>query len=248
MKKTVLVILAILVAVLVYFFFPKDGGSTCGFCPGPPHIHRTEYGCIGFKYDYQPMCIDCGTQILCFGIVTSDKKCYTYLHGLKEEAVEVPNCKNPETWEEILSICPNCYFQASTAAYSQNDLIKAIEICNSGDTLKHKDECVLGIAGVALYKNNLEDAENICYNYLVDSKEICLRELAEKIAEFDVDEGENACGKIQTVRIRDNCYHNIAVIARQTNETRALELCEMMSSRVEDCKDLIINYCTIYPC
>ena len=70
-------LIVFLILVLLLFFFPKKAGWTCGWCPPPPAVYKVEYGCIGLKYEYQPPCIDCGKQILCFGIVTKEKKCYT---------------------------------------------------------------------------------------------------------------------------------------------------------------------------
>lgn len=142
MNKPLLIGALIVLAILVYFFFPKDAGGTCGFCPGSPNIDRTEYGCIGIKVDMEPggQCIDCGTNIVCFGIVTSEKKCYTSFDGQRKE---VPSCENPSTWQEILSLCPDCYHQASyAAAFNQNDLTKATEICNSISSQTGKEICI----------------------------------------------------------------------------------------------------------
>ena len=249
MKKILIIVLIMLGLGLVYFFFPKDAGGTCGFCPEPPFIHRTEYGCIGIKQDISPGlgCMDCGTNIVCFGIVTSKKKCYTYIKGTP---VEVPSCKMPSTWQEILSICPDCYFQASGATYSQNDLPKAIEICGFVSSTEQKDNCILEIARLAIDKNELDEAENICSNSLTSGKDTCFREIAEKIADSNIEESIVACKKIETVREQDNCYYNIAVKARQTNVTRALEICDMIKEDISipPCKELIERYCEIYNC
>jgi hypothetical protein len=81
MRKKYVITLTLIVAVfLTGFFYPKYAGSTCGFCPPPPAVQRIEYGCIGFKYEHLPECVDCGKQILCFGIVTGEKECYTYFN------------------------------------------------------------------------------------------------------------------------------------------------------------------------
>ena len=93
MKKTVIIaIIAIVIIALVTFLYPKNAGSTCGFCPSPPAIQRTEYGCIGFKQDLRPGpgCMDCGINIVCYGIVTAEKKCYTYMDGFEKPPTEVP--------------------------------------------------------------------------------------------------------------------------------------------------------------
>jgi len=245
--KKILIVPIIVIISLIAFFFPKNAGFTCGFCAGPPSISRTEYGCIGFKVDIPPGlgCMDCGTSITCFGIVTQEKKCYTNLNGL----VEVPNCKNPETWEEILAICNkggvNCYGQAAMAAYKQNDLNKAIEFCN---LIESKEFCLKSISNMALSENKVSEAETICLN-LDKLKDLCIEGVAGKLAESNVDRGLNKCLEIQNTKEKDNCYHNIAVITRAINITKALEICNLIKedTSVPPCKELIQNYCTIYP-
>ena len=91
MKNKRLIIIGIITIFLIIIFLPKNAGETCGFCPPPPDIHRTEYGCIGFKQDVNPPfgCMDCGIRISCYGIVTSEKKCYTYPNGFNDTPTEV---------------------------------------------------------------------------------------------------------------------------------------------------------------
>jgi len=240
-----------MMVILGYFFFPKDAGSTCGFCPGPPHIHRTEYGCIGIKIDVHPGsgCMDCGTKIVCFGIATSEKKCYTSIKGTN---VEILSCENPNTWQEILDVCSDCYLQASFAAISvQNDLTKAIEICNSIPSSEEKDRCIFRLFDEELGEGNLDNAENICFNYLGEEyTDRCLQGMAEKIAESDVESGVNACKNINRMSNRDACYHNIAVKTREINITRALQICGMIEETEYSppCEELIEKYCEIYNC
>lgn len=75
MKMILLGIVAVVIVATVIFLYPKDAGGTCGFCP-ESGIHRTEYGCIGFRYDNIGLGMDEGTTIKCIGIVTGDKKCF----------------------------------------------------------------------------------------------------------------------------------------------------------------------------
>ncbi len=92
MKKKILIAIVVLIVMfLAGFFYPKDAGSTCGFCPPPPTVQRTEYGCIGFKQDVEPDpgCMDCGINIVCYGIVTGEKKCYTYMNDFDSPPTEV---------------------------------------------------------------------------------------------------------------------------------------------------------------
>ena len=88
--KKLLIIIIIVAVILIIFFYPKDAGGVCGFCPSTG-IHRTEYGCIGFKYNYKQNCPDCGTEIKCVGIVLGQKKCYGIPEGSSTiEDVEMP--------------------------------------------------------------------------------------------------------------------------------------------------------------
>lgn len=74
-KRTYQIVVVILLGILAYTLYPKNAGGTCGFC-APYGVHRTEYGCIGIRYEYNPMCPDCGTRIYCIGFVTNEKHCY----------------------------------------------------------------------------------------------------------------------------------------------------------------------------
>jgi|GEM_PF-5559439 hypothetical protein len=82
-KKILIVILSIFILLIVIaFFYPKVGGYICGFCP---LLHRIEYGCIGFKQviypkPTSPSIVDRNIPIICYGIVTGEKKCYNYMN------------------------------------------------------------------------------------------------------------------------------------------------------------------------
>jgi hypothetical protein len=82
MRKKVLIALTIILGIFsIGFFYPKNAGGSAGFALPPPAIQRIEYDCIGFKYEYKLDCADCGTQILCYGILTGGKRCYTYINN-----------------------------------------------------------------------------------------------------------------------------------------------------------------------
>ncbi|MBI3036836.1 hypothetical protein HYY73_03755 [Candidatus Woesearchaeota archaeon] len=91
-KKTLAIAIAAIITVaLAALFWPKDAGGTCGFCPSSPAVQRIEHGCLGFKHDIEPSnCLDCGIKVQCYGIVTDDKTCYTYLNGFNNTPTEVP--------------------------------------------------------------------------------------------------------------------------------------------------------------
>jgi len=153
-KRTIIILIVSLIIILgaTYFFIPKKAGNICGFCAGPPYIVKTENSCIGFRYEKQPPkeCNDCGVTLMCVGVVTPWKKCYTYSenNGVKINFAEVPNCKNPETWQEALNICPVCYNEAAKLAYNADDLNKAIEICTSINDSDEKNNCYIELASL----------------------------------------------------------------------------------------------------
>src|SRR3989344_4448168 len=99
MKKNISrkkIIIAIIIISLAIFFFPKSAGGVCGGeCPSPPAVQRIEYDCIGIKKDAYPPpgCMDCGMRIVCYGIVTDDKKCFTYYDGSNNPPTEI-SCNN----------------------------------------------------------------------------------------------------------------------------------------------------------
>ena len=249
MKKKYLIMLIIFICLaLIAFFFPKGAGSSCGFCPGPPSIQVTEYGCIGFRAHLKPIipCMDCGPSIVCFGWVTPEKRCYTRVDG---KAVEVPGCKNPTTSEEVLGMCPKClFFAAKTALYPEEDLPKAIEICSSATAGKERDNCLMELISFSSSIQIQGYGERICTAMSMEGMEGCKSRLAQEIALYDIDKALQTCGGLESGR--DNCYHNIAMTVRASNETRALEICDMIKEDTSSppCKELIQKWCEIYSC
>ncbi len=177
MKILFKILIAALGIALLAFFFPKSAGSTCGFCPGFPSIQRTEYECIGFLSESPAYCLDCGMNIMCFGIVTSKKKCYT---AVDNRAVEVPGCKNPTTSEEVLSLCPECFSQAAIkAVFPENNLPKAIEICSlAGDK---RDNCLLKVLQLSSSSQIKKDGRMICSGVSDEEMGSCTMELVRKL-------------------------------------------------------------------
>ena len=90
-KMVYQIALVILLGILAYTLYPKNAGGTCGFC-SPVGIHRTEYDCIGVKYEYTPRCPDCGAIIYCIGFVTNEKHCYGIPRWMTDarEDIEMP--------------------------------------------------------------------------------------------------------------------------------------------------------------
>jgi len=85
-------IIVITAIALVIFLYPKDAGGVCGYC-NVTGIHKIEYDCIGFKFDYRENCPDCGTQIKCIGIIAGNKQCY----GVPEGSTSMQDIEMPCT-------------------------------------------------------------------------------------------------------------------------------------------------------
>jgi hypothetical protein len=236
-KKIIVFGSIILLLAIAMFFYPKNAGSTGGLVGPPPSIARTEFGCIGLKYDYYPKgCVDCGTQIYCIGIVTKEKHCYTYM---QKQKIEVPACKNPETSDEVLSICPTCYQYAAFLAYNrENNLEKAISIC-AYDNFSGSESCSYEIIDYLRVKNDTNGIELVC-DGLKDttSKNLCYLKLAEEISERRVDEALNFCKTIKSGEV-DRCYYAVGVYVGNFDKTKAAEICALIdnsSNFAESCK------------
>lgn len=161
-------------------------------------------------------------------------------------------CQEPEKWDEFLRVCPNCFTVAALAAYRDNNYPKAIQLCELD---RNEDQCFLSIAREAIYhvKDKISDALRLCREKVRENQPTCLRETAQEIAKTDIENGLKICGEILTddgerANCFHNCFHNVAVTAKEQDIiTQALTICQMISSRVEDCEDLINQYCDIYP-
>lgn len=155
-------------------------------------------------------------------------------------------CQDPQRWDEILRVCANCYIPAAITAYRDNNYQKAIQLCKLDS---NKDECFLSVARDAMYKNKTTDALKLCREEIKERQGTCLRESAQEIAKTDIENGLKICGEILTDDgEKANCFHNVAVTAKEQDKiTQALTICQMISSRVEDCEDLFNQYCDMYP-
>ena len=245
MKKRNIFFIIFLI-LLICFFFPKSIGSNCGgWCPPPPYIQIKKSDCFGLEYGYYPKgAMDASTKYYCFGIPSSEKKCYTYIG---ENIVEVPNCKNPETWKEILDICPTCYHQASEAAYKANNPTKAIEICNSTKLSNERNHCFNILFGLAIEDNNTKFAENICYNYIKitshpNFKDECLEDLVSEFLDINLEKSSEICKKIDSSLNKRPCYL-VAKKIYKINSTEAINFCnDVFPYHTYDCiKQLELN-------
>jgi hypothetical protein len=155
-------------------------------------------------------------------------------------------CQEPQKWDEILRVCSNCYTAAALAAYRDDNLPEAIQFCKLDS---NKDQCFFSIIREAIFKNKITDASRLCREEVKENQATCLQEIAQAVAKTDLQDGLKICREIRVDSLeRDNCFHNLAVTAKEKGDTsQALNICRMMSSHVEECKDLINRYCDIYP-
>jgi len=156
MKKYQIALLVIIGIAALYVLFPKPAGSTCGFCPGPPAIERTESPCLGIKATWSdcPGCMDAGDTVHCIGILYSgEKECYTEVDGTW---LKYDSCKTPPSPEAILAACrtdsTGCY------PYSNNLTPGALEGCQR---LK-VEHCNWIAAIVAFGRNETAKATELC--------------------------------------------------------------------------------------
>jgi len=94
MKKSIKIILTVLVIVLlVCFFYPKEAGrGSCGMC-APEQYKWTERDCFGFKHvaagcnilGFGSYCTDSPGKLLCYGIVYGEEKCYNRYNQPRNE-------------------------------------------------------------------------------------------------------------------------------------------------------------------
>ncbi len=152
---------------LILFFFPKDAGSACGFCP-PFGVYRTEHGCIGFKQYIppEPGCIDCGTSVKCFGIITAERKCYGRI-----------NADAPETEKEL----PCDFAVRDISCSSDSD-------CVAGGSCCHPQDCVNKNYAYAYTEKNCKGigCTEICMSCPVCK---CVNNLCAKVGTKSIEEG-----------------------------------------------------------
>ena len=74
-------------------------------------------------------------------------------------------CQAPETVQEILIVCPDCYVQAAQTAYQAGAFQEAIRFCTQSAS-GEQFICFSQLFGIALDTNHLDEAETLCEQYL----------------------------------------------------------------------------------
>ena len=91
-----IVIVALLLKIIVAFFFPKEYvvGGLGGLVGPGQSSYKEEYECFGIKHEYNLVdCADCGIKYYCYGWIHS-KKCFTETATLNGVVKEPTLCKS----------------------------------------------------------------------------------------------------------------------------------------------------------
>lgn len=146
-------------------------------------------------------------------------------------------CQAPNTPEDILSACPECFPQAAQVAYQSNDLQRALDYCSRSS---HDEQylCYSGLFNAALLKENLSDGEYLCRNQLTNDVGECLRSLALKWAKSNDKVAISLCNELNPADARHfNCILQVAILVKERDKNRALEICSQLSiDEAESCR------------
>ena len=132
MNKYLIALIVLGAIVLLYVFFPKPIGSTCGFCAGPPSIILTQRSCLGWQGTWSdcPGCMDAGSVVHCIGIPYGKEECYTQIG---RTWLKYTDCALPPGPDEILGACTQgfeqCNLLAAWAAFKRNDTARVADLC-----------------------------------------------------------------------------------------------------------------------
>jgi hypothetical protein len=151
-------------------------------------------------------------------------------------------CRAPETVQEILAACSNCYVQAAQAAYQAGDLQDAIEFCAQSAS-EQQFICFSQLFNIALDANNPDEAETLCRQHLDQDVGSCLRPLALKWANLDDQQAVALCNELDPADARHfGCMLDVARAIKPQNQERALEICERLpTDEAELCRQEIFK-------
>lgn len=141
-------------------------------------------------------------------------------------------CRAPETVQEILTACPDCYIQAAQAAYQEGNSQQAIDFCKQS-ALEQQFTCFSQLFNTALGMKRLDEAEQLCRQYLDQDVGSCLRTLALKWANVDDQRAAALCNELDPADARHfGCMLDIALAIKSQNQERALEICKQLLSLI----------------
>lgn len=151
-------------------------------------------------------------------------------------------CQSPATIQEILNTCPNCFVQAAQAAYQSGNLQEAIDFC----TKAASDQlylCFSELFNTALTTNHLNEAEELCREYLNQDVGSCLRSIALKWANIDHQRAVALCNELDPSDARHfSCILEVALTFQSQNQNLALEICaQLPADEAEECRKEILK-------
>jgi hypothetical protein len=162
-------------------------------------------------------------------------------------------CREGRTWQEILPECDEdvekgkwCRISAAAAAFKTGERDQAVTLCRevpgaSGYGFPYAEDCLLNLASLIM-KVDPRASADFCIKNMDEKLSTCLNEAGEALSHSDVQAGLALCREIVIENTndrgqQDNCFHNIAMGVAPGDLEYARNICEMMSERVEDCKE-----------
>jgi len=191
-------------------------------------------------------------RLPCPGVMCAP--CFAPPFGL---VCDAGTCRGAQTWQEILSACdPDiekgkwCRITAADTAFQAGENDQAVAICadvQGASTYGTPDseECLLNLACTLKEKDPLASAA-FCREHMHEQLSTCLNEAGEALSHSDVEEGLALCSEIVIKNTNDRnqqdaCFHNIAMLVAPKDLEYAKSICEMISERVEECKETAVR-------
>jgi hypothetical protein len=130
--------------------------------------------------------------------------------------------------QDILTHCPDCYGQAALAEYRTGNFDKAIEFCDRV-TPDEGFVCYSQLFSLALEKNQLQQAETLCRQYLEPDLGNCLQPLARGWVAKDERYALDLCTELDPSDARHfGCILDLALAIRSRDLEGARRICRAL--------------------
>lgn len=151
-------------------------------------------------------------------------------------------CRAPETLQEILAACPDCFAQAAEAAYRAGRFEQAVDFCTQSAP-EQQYICFSQLFNTAVNKDRLDEADKICRQYLSQDVGSCLRRLALKWVSLDAQRAIALCNELDPVDARHfGCLVELALAIWPEKQDLAIEICNQLSpDRAEQCRQEVLK-------
>ena len=151
-------------------------------------------------------------------------------------------CRAPETVQEILTACPDCFVQAAQVAYRAANMQRAIDFCSQSSP-EQQFTCFSKLFKAAVDANRLDEADRLCRRYLDQDVGSCLRPLALKWADLDDQRAVALCNELDPADARHfGCILDVALAIKSQDQKRALEICyQLPSEEAELCRQEVLE-------